>query len=205
MLNFQYIFFASILMELLDSNWEYNVIYNCLYQRNIQLDKLDRSKVYELAKYDLTKLFEIYDQIDIKSKLLGKLNFEELKSRTINKLEDLKIEFKIEELENEFKIYLPIENLSINIKKKYYEDNINEETLELSTIYVYSMKWNNEDNVKTDYIKIAKYKNKLSFVIKEMYKSQIFEYFDISEADLEEIYFFRNYWNNIIKSLKQRK
>ena len=67
------------------------------------------------------------------------------------------------------------------------------------------MKWNNEDNVKTDYIKIAKYKNKLSFVIKEMYKSQIFEYFDISEADLEEIYFFRNYWHNIIKSLKQRK
>ena len=192
-------------MELLDSNWEYNVIYNFLYRRNIQLDKLDRSKVYELANYDLNKLFEIYDQIDINSKLLGKLNFEELKSRIINKLEDLKIEFKIEELENEFKIYLPIENLSINIKKKYYEDIINEETLELSTIYVYSMKWNNEDNVKTDYIKISKYKNKLSFVIKEMYKGQIFEYFDISEADLEEIYFFRNYWNNIIKSLKQRK
>ena len=129
---------------------------------------------------------------------MGKLNFEELKSRIINKLEDLKIEFKIEELENEFKIYLPIENLSINIKKKYYEDNINEETLELSTIYVYSMKWNNEDNEKTDYIKIFKYGNKLSFVIKEMYKSQIFELFHISENELEEIYFFRNYWNNII-------
>ena len=192
-------------MELLDSNWEYNIIYNCLYKQGIRLDKLDRSKVYELANYDLTKLFEIYDQIDINSKLLGKLNFEELKSRIINKLEDLKIEFKIEELENEFKIYLPIENLSINIKKKYYEDNINEDTLELSTIYVYSIKWNNEDNEKTDYIKISKYGNKLSFVIKEMYKSQIFEYFDISEADLEKAYYFKNYWNNIIKSLKQRK
>ena len=90
-------------MELLDSNWEYNVIYNYLYQRNIPLDKLDRSKVYELANYDLTKLFEIYDQIDINSKLLGKLNFEELKSRTINKLEDLKIEFKIENLRTNLK------------------------------------------------------------------------------------------------------
>ena len=70
-------------MELLDNNWEYYVNYNCLYNQSVQLDKLDRSKVFELAKYDLTELFEIHDQININSKLFRNLNFQQLKSKLL--------------------------------------------------------------------------------------------------------------------------
>lgn len=36
-------------MELLDNNWKYHVNNNCLYNQSVQLNKLDRSNVFELA------------------------------------------------------------------------------------------------------------------------------------------------------------
>ena len=81
-------------MELLDYNWEYYVNDNCLYNRIVRIDKLDRSKVHELAKYDLSKLFEIYDQLDINLEIIKKLKDQQLKSKIINRLKELKIKYE---------------------------------------------------------------------------------------------------------------
>lgn len=189
-------------MELLDSNWEYDVDDNCLYQRNIQLDKLDRSKVYELANYDLTKLFEIYDQIDIKPETIKKLKDQELKSRIINKLKELRISYEIKNIDTEFRIYLPTENLSIIIDNNkthiteinYVTGKYNDYYYESkSENYVYLIKWHDGDDNSNDHILITEDRNDISFAVKDKYLGDLFRYFDIP-YDPKERFLEQNWW-----------
>lgn len=170
-------------MELLDSNWGYNVNNNCLYNQSVQLNKLDRSKVYELAKYDLSKLFEIYDQLDINSEILNKLKFRDLKSRIINMLKDLKIKFDIKKFKNEYKIFLPIEKLCIVIKlksmgtvKEYVDDFAI--TYEILRNEVYLIKCHDKVDESYDYIGITEKEDVISFIAKDEYKDKIFKYLE---------------------------
>lgn len=161
-------------MELLYSNWIYNVTGNCFYKQGIQLDRLDRSNVFELAKYDLTKLFEIYDKLDIKPETIKKLKDQQLKTRIINKLKELRISYEIKNIDNEFRIYLPTENLTI-ICGTYYEiEN-----------YVYLIKWHDGDDNSSDYILITEDQNDFSFAVKDKYTDELFTYFEISNDPKE--------------------
>lgn len=184
-------------MELLDNDWEYYVNDNCLYKRHIQLDKLDKSKVHELAKYDLSKLFEIYDQLDIKPELIKKSKVHQLESKIINRLKELKISHEIQNIDDEFKIYLPTENLSIIIKKQHivYARYENDEYAGISQEirnYVYLIKWIDGDNNSNDHIRITEDGNGFSFAVKDEYKMSLFSYFDIP-ANPKERYVEQNY------------
>lgn len=189
-------------MELLDSNWHFYVNDSYLYRRGIQLDKLDRSNIFELANYDLTKLFEIYDQIDIKPDLIKKLKDQQLKSRIINKLKELRISYEIKNIDTEFRIYLPTENLSIIIdNNKTHITEINYETGEYndyyyeskSENYVYLIKWHDEDDNSNDHILITKDRNDISFAVKDKYRGNLFRYFDIP-ANPKERFLDQNWW-----------
>ena len=172
-------------MELLDYNWEYYVNDNCLYNRIVRIDKLDRSKVHELAKYDLSKLFEIYDQININLEIIKKLKDQQLKSKIIN--------FK-----NEFKIYLPIENLSIIINKARIccEHYVNCEytgcDYEIRN-EVYLIKWNDEGGESSDHISFTRDRSEISFIVKDKYRMDLFRYFEIP-ANPKERFVEQNYW-----------
>lgn len=195
-------------MELLDSNWEYYVNNNTLYNNHTQLNKLDRSKVFELAKFDLTKLFEICDQLDINSsKLLRKLNFQQLKSKIINKLKELKIDYEIKNYKDQDEFYIQ-PNLTIIIKSRFDEldNHINEEleTLEYEPInYVQYIIWNN-DKKSSDFISINEYSIQTSFIAKDEYKDRIFTHFDIP-ANPKERFLEQNYWKFNIKPPKYLK
>lgn len=185
-------------MELLDSNWHFYVNDSYLYRRGIQLDKLDRSKVYELANYDLTKLFEIYDQIDIKPETIKKLKDQQLKSRIINKLKELRISYEIKNIDNEFRIYLPTENLSIIIEKAHIicENWVNCEYTDTEykiENYVYLIKWHDGDDNSNDHILITKDRNDISFAVKDKYRGNLFRYFDIP-ANPKERFLDQNWW-----------
>lgn len=174
-------------MELLDSNWGYHVDNNWLYNQSVQLNKLDRSKVSELAKYDLTKLFEIYDKLDINSEILNKLKFRDLKSRIINMLKDLKIKFDIKKFKNEYKIFLPIEKLCIVIKLKSMgtvKDSVHSVddfaiTYEILRNEVYLIKCHDKVDESYDYIGITEKEDVISFIAKDEYKDKIFKYFEM--------------------------
>lgn len=176
-------------MELLDSNWHFYVNDSYLYRRGIQLDKLDRSKVSELAKYDLTKLFEIYDQIDIKPETIKKLKDQQLKSRIINKLKELRISYEIKNIDNEFRIYLPTENLTIIISKEHI---ICDTYYEIEN-YVYLIKWHDGDDNSSDYILITEDQNDFSFGVKDKYIYDPFKYFEYL-IDLKERFLDQNWW-----------
>lgn len=185
-------------MELLDDGWEYYVNDNCLFKRFIQLDKLEMSKVHELAKYDLSKLFEIYDQLDIKPELIKKSNFPQLESKIINRLKELKISHKIQNIDDdEIKIYLSAEDLSIIIEKARvttarYENGEYTDTRQEIKNYVYLIKWNDEDCISNDHIRITEYGNGFSFAVKDKYIGDLFSYFDIP-AKPKERYVEQNY------------
>ena len=187
-------------MELLDSNWHFYVNDSYLYRRGIQLDKLDRSKVYELANYDLTKLFEIYDQLDIKPETIKKLKDQQLKSRIINKLKELRISYEIENLkeQDEFKIYIPIENLSIIISKEHITCENYENGEYTGTYYkirnmIGLIKWHDKINDSNDHILITKDRNDISFAVKDKYRGNLFTYFDIP-ANPKERFLDQNWW-----------
>lgn len=184
-------------MELLDDGWKYYVNDNCLFKGYIQLDKLDKSKVHELAKYDLSKLFEIYDQLDIKPELIKKSDFPQLESKIINRLKELKISHEIQNIDDEFKIYLSAENLSIIITKEHattavYENDECTDVYKKIKNYVYLIKWNDEDCISNDSIRITDYGNGFSFAVKDKYRSNLFSYFDIP-ANPKERYVEQNY------------
>lgn len=177
-------------MELLDLNWGYNVTDNCLYQRNIQLDKLDRSNVFELANNNLTKLFEIYDQLDINSEILNKLKFHDLKSRIVNMLKDLKIKFDIKKFKDEYKIFLPNEKLCIVIKLKSIgtvKHSVDDFaiTYEILRNEVYLIKCHDKVDESYDYIGITEKEDVISFIAKDEYKDRIFKYFEKSNDPKE--------------------
>lgn len=171
-------------MELLDNNWKYHVNNNWLYNQSVQLNKLDRSKVYELANYDLTKLFEIYDQIDINSEILNKLKFRDLKSKIVNTLKDLKINFNIKKFKDEYKIFLPNEKLCIVIKLKSMgtvKESVDDFaiTYEILRNEVYLIKCHDKVDESYDYIGITEKEDVISFIAKDEYKDRIFKYFEI--------------------------
>lgn len=185
-------------MELLDLNWEYYVNNNCLEHQFVQIDKLDRSKVFELAKYDLTELFKIYDQLDINSKILNELKFRDLKSKIINKLEELKINYEIKKFKDEYKIFLPIENLSIIINKERIccEHYVNCEYTGCDYKIrneVYLIKWNDKSEDSSDHISFTGDKTRISFVVKDKYTMNLFSYFKIP-ANPKERFVEQNYW-----------
>lgn len=173
-------------MELLDNNWKYHVNNNWLYNQSVQLNKLDRSNVYELAKYDLTKLFEIYDQLDINSEVLNQLKFRDLKSRIVNMLKDLKIKFDIKKFKNEYKIFLPNEKLCIVIKLKsmgtvkHSVHSVDDFaiTYEILRNEVYLIKCHDKVDESYDYIGITEKEDVISFIAKDEYKDRIFKYFE---------------------------
>lgn len=170
-------------MEILDSNWKYHVDNNWLYNQSVQLNKLDRSNVFELAKHDLSKLFEIYDQIDINSEILNKLKFRDLKSKIVNTLKDLKINFDIKKFKNEYKIFLPNEKLCIVIKLKSM-GTVKESVDDFAITYkilrneVYLIKCHDEVDESYDYIGITEKEDVISFIAKDEYKDRIFKYFE---------------------------
>lgn len=174
-------------MELLDNNWKYHVNNNWLYNQSVQLNKLDRSNVFELAKYDLTKLFEIYDQLDIKPEILNKLKFRDLKSRIVNTLKDLKIKFDIKKFKDEYKIFLPNEKLCIVIKLKsmgIVKESVHSVddfaiTYEILRNEVYLIKCHDKVDESYDYIGITEKEDVISFIAKDEYKDRIFKYFEI--------------------------
>lgn len=185
-------------MELLDNNWEYYVNYNNLYKQDIQLNKLDRSKVLELANYDLTELFEIYDQININSKLFRNLNFQQLKSKIINRLKELKINYEIKNFGDQLVFHLKTSNISIIIKRYYesidkYVEEVDIEPDYKSTISLQFIKWNKNDQYSSDHILFTEDRTEISFVAKDKYRGDLFTYFEIP-ADPKERYMEQNYW-----------
>lgn len=185
-------------MELLDNNWEYYVNYNNLYKQDIQLNKLDRSKVLELANYDLTELFEIYDQININSKLFRNLNFQQLKSKIINRLKELKINYEIKNFGEQLVFHLKTSNISIIIKRYYesidkYVEEVDIEPDYKSTISLQFIKWNKNDQYSSDHILFTEDRTEISFVVKDKYRGDLFTYFEIP-ADSKERQMEQNYW-----------
>lgn len=185
-------------MELLDNNWEYYVNYNNLYKQDIQLNKLDRSKVLELANYDLTELFEIYDQININSKLFRNLNFQQLKSKIINRLKELKINYEIKNFGDQLVFHLKTSNITIIIKRYYesidkYVEEVDIEPDYKSTISLQFIKWNKNDQYSSDHILFTEDRTEISFVAKDKYRGDLFTYFEIP-ADPKERYMEQNYW-----------
>lgn len=185
-------------MELLDNNWEYSVNINCLYNKHIQLDKLDKSKVFKLAKFDLTKLFEIYDQININSKLFRNLNFQQLKSKIINRLKELKINYEIKNFGDQLVFHLKTSNITIIIKRYYesidkYVEEVDIESDYKSTISLQFIKWNKNDLYSSDHILFTEDRTEISFVAKDKYRGDLFTYFEIP-ADPKERYMEQNYW-----------
>lgn len=176
-------------MEILDSNWKYHVDNNWLYNQSVQLNKLDRSNVFELAKYDLTKLFEIYDKLDINSEILNKLKFRDLKSRIINKLKELRISYEIKNIDNEFRIYLPTEKLCIVIKLKSMgtvKDSVDDFaiTYEILRNEVYLIKCHDKVDKSYDYIGITEKEDVISFIAKDKYTDELL-YFEILDDPKE--------------------
>ena len=185
-------------MELLDNNWEYYVNYNNLYKQDIQLNKLDRSKVLELANYDLTELFEIYDQININSKLFRNLNFQQLKSKIINRLKELKINYEIKNFGDQLVFHLKTSNISIIIKRYYesidkYVEEVDIEPDYKSTISLQFIKWNKNDQYSSDHILFTEDRTEISFVAKDKYRGDLFTYFEIP-ADPKERFLDQNWW-----------
>lgn len=185
-------------MELLDNNWEYYVNYNNLYKQDIQLNKLDRSKVLELANYDLTELFEIYDQININSKLFRNLNFQQLKSKIINRLKELKINYEIKNFGDQLVFHLKTSNITIIIKRYYesidkYVEEVDIEPDYKSTISLQFIKWNKNHQYSSDHILFTEDRTEISFVAKDKYRGDLFTYFEIP-ADPKERYMEQNYW-----------
>ena len=99
---------------------------------------------------------------------------------------------------NEFKIYLPIENLSIIINKARIccEHYVNCEytgcDYEIRN-EVYLIKWNDKSEVSSDHISFTGDRSEISFIVKDKYTMDLFRYFEIP-ANPKERFVEQNYW-----------